>query len=449
MQSLISFKALCKNRAFRRICIIIAAILIICGLCLMSYKLFLDPQRGTITSAFLSAPLDKLIPKDKALDDLELMMSYLKQRHPACMKGIPQAVMTQYEQQKSTMPDEVTVLSLWRSAAAILAEMKDGHTSVQYITEDLSRLPLTFSMEKDGLYAEPYGTGEFYLVKEINGIDPEQLYKTFAGQFSYEQESYARYQFARRLSYKTYLAFMGLDVSDNVEIIFQDKVGTKVESCSFQIFEEEKDQKQPFVTFDIDEENSFGILRLRSCVYDDLYRSTLKDFFTEARKKNIRHVAVDLRGNGGGNSLVINEFLRYIDVDSYYSYGGVDVRIGPFLLHNRAEKEENKPYEELLFSGKVYALTLINTFSAALDFATVIQDNGIGQVIGEVPGGMPASYGDSLRFRLPNSDLLVNVSYKYFNRPNGEKSSMPLIPDHAADREDAEDRLRELIASLR
>ena len=47
------------------------------------------------------------------------------------------------------------------------------------------------------------------------------------------------------------------------------------------------------------------------------YEKTLASFFEEVEKENIQNVVVDLRGNGGGNSWVANEFITYLDVDKY------------------------------------------------------------------------------------------------------------------------------------
>lgn len=46
----------------------------------------------------------------------------------------------------------------------------------------------------------------------------------------------------------------------------------------------------------------------------------LYNFFQEVSKNNIQNIAIDLRENTGGNSLVINQFIRYLDVDTYFGY---------------------------------------------------------------------------------------------------------------------------------
>ena len=90
-------------------------------------------------------------------------------------------------------------------------------------------------------------------------------------------------------------------------------------------------------------------------------------------------------------------------------------------------------------------LTSQYTFSSAMDFAMVIHDNGIGKVIGEIPGNMPTAYGDKLGFQLPESKLVLSVSYKKFYRVDINKSEEPLIPDCTVNADEALEKLVEYI----
>jgi C-terminal processing protease CtpA/Prc len=114
-------------------------------------------------------------------------------------------------------------------------------------------------------------------------------------------------------------------------------------------------------------------------------------------------------------------------VQSYFT-GSSEVRVGSIIWKNRPQNRKNQQLEPV-FSGDVYILTSANTFSAAMDFAVLISDNGLGVVVGESPGNMPSSYGDILYFQTPNARLACAVSYKYFVRPDASKSDSPLMPD--------------------
>ena len=156
----------------------------------------------------------------------------------------------------------------------------------------------------------------------------------------------------------------------------------------------------------------------------------------EVAGKGIGRIAVDLRHNGGGNSQVIQAFMRYIDVDKYFIFGGSNVRMKNRLIVNEPVSERNRRLQPV-FSGEVYVLTSHTTFSSAMLFAVTIADNGIGQIIGETPGNMPTAYGDVLSAQAPNSGLVCNMSHKRFFRPNREKDALPLMPDVEVPAEDA------------
>ena len=116
---------------------------------------------------------------------------------------------------------------------------------------------------------------------EFLDIDPDQVHYTFRNDTGEEKE--AVYKTADFIPYEEYEAG---DVSD-----------------------QDADEK-PFVSYRIDVPGSLAILTLNECENSEEYRTCLQEMFTEVKAENIRNVAVDLRENGGGNSMVANEFLR-------------------------------------------------------------------------------------------------------------------------------------------
>ena len=68
------------------------------------------------------------------------------------------------------------------------------------------------------------------------------------------------------------------------------------------------------------------------------------------------------------------------------------------------------------FKGDVFILTGNQTFSSGNWIAVIFYDNKLGTIVGEPTRNAPSSYGDVLRFQLPNTGFLLRVSYKYFTR---------------------------------
>ncbi|MBH1939990.1 hypothetical protein I5677_03650 [Mobilitalea sibirica] len=434
-----------SKRIIKRLLNITGIVAIIMGCLFFSYKAFLDPYRGTIKKAQISKDLHTILSKEEAFQDLNYIKEKLEERHPACVDGLPKEVKVQFEQEIAKITGEVTVLHLWQASARILAKLKDAHTGISFYANDPRRLPLTFTMTDGELYL----TDKEYTathVLSINDIPVQKLHQTFLEQFSYELESYATYLFTRNLRRREYLEFVGVDTSSAIQFNFQEGSSLTKKNFAFDIpVQEVASTEVPFVSYHIDKNKKLGVITLRSCSINDYYRNTVKEFFQTVKDNNLQNVAIDLRNNGGGNSRVINEFMKYIDVDAYSISGGIDVRYGPFLYKFKKQEIKNKKNENLLFSGNVYALTSTDTFSSAQMFALTLLDNDIGTIIGEIPGNMPACYGDILAFQTPNAKLVFTVSYKYFRRIDGSKAELPLIPHYEVKAKEAMDKLYAVI----
>ena len=101
------------------------------------------------------------------------------------------------------------------------------------------------------------------------------------------------------------------------------------------------------------------------------------------------------------------------------------------------------------FKGRLFLLTGPYTFSSAAAFAAVVKDFKMGTIIGEETGSPRQCFGDALRFSLPHSGLMFNVSYKHFYAPmpKPDDDIHGTIPDIVVDEEmlseykDAEDPL--------
>ena len=189
-----------------------------------------------------------------------------------------------------------------------------------------------------------------------------------------------------------------------------------------------------------------GVFTLDQCVVDDTYKTTLAKFFRAVHEQKLPRVVVDLRRNGGGNSQVTDEFLRYVDVEQYLSFGSL-VRGSSAVRAQRGQlakgsvtypqpRARNPVHEDPPpFRGELLVLAGNRTFSSGTWFATVVQDNGLGKVVGEPTGGRPSCFGDILSFTLPNSGLSYTLSFKQWLRPKPERDPADtLAPDVAVPR---------------
>jgi hypothetical protein len=122
---------------------------------------------------------------------------------------------------------------------------------------------------------------------------------------------------------------------------------------------------------------------------------------------DVKRVVIDLRRNGGGNSILL-----------YPLRAGLAKR------------------EKINQDGKIFVLIGKGTFSSAVMNAEELQRGTKALLVGEPTGGMPNGFGEVKAFKLPNSGLTVQYSTKYFKEEGKERPS--LLPDVAAEPTGAE-----------
>ena len=422
--------------------VLIAAALVLFG----AYKLWFDPYRGTFSGGEPTLALDTVLSREQAREDVDDVMKKLRSRHPAWLeKDNARAAATEARYLAETelidaSESGVTVLEEWRAVSRILHDLGDGHTQV-------------WASPAAALYIDDLGLLRQYGVPvKINGEPTEAVFGRFCELYQYETEDYARAIFeANVLVSKTYLTWIGVDTTDGVVFTYEAASG-------------ELDRAHKFVTLKnvagrgdagggepwevrIDGDKGVGVFVLRSCDYNAEYKAAADAFFEQVRASACDSVIVDLRANGGGNSLCADEFIRYLDVDGYYGWPS-HVRMGNILIKNKKSFTRNNKLGAG-FSGDLYVLTDTRTFSAAMDFAMLIEDNGLGTLIGEAPGNLPDSYGDTLSFAAPNSGLRYTVSHKRWFRIDETKAGRPIEPDVPCASAEAMDRAYELIEAKR
>lgn len=429
------------NNKVKYILIILVSLLIIYLVYFAFVKLFCDPYRGTFDGEVVSMSLDSSLTKEQAKEDLDYVMKMFRTRHPAWLEENNrrvESVENQYKEELENLnkSDSITVMDEWRSISRIMHELQDGHSRAYYDSPDLTYID-------DFAQVKEYGCPV-----KINDEPIEQILDRVHSLFSYEIEDYVDYIFVEMfIQNKEYLDLYGIDTSEGVTFTFDTDEGPVDYHYDFVLYDQAKISEQEYddkwVYYKISTDNNVGIFTLDSCNDNSEYQETLQSFFDDVDKAGVKNIIVDLRNNGGGNSYVANQFLKYVDVDGYNTWSS-NVRFGPYLRKNRDSYMANER-KEPQYSGNIYVLTSLKTYSAAMDFAMLVGDNNLGELIGEPSGNMPDSYGDCLRFCTPNSNLGFTVSFKKWFRVDQSKANEPLNPDYPCNADDAIDKALEII----
>jgi len=175
----------------------------------------------------------------------------------------------------------------------------------------------------------------------------------------------------------------------------------------------------------------------------------------------------DIRENGGGDSTVGDEILKYILPKNFQQ---IDHAMDCYSqlqkdFHHELCKSDDKycsHYKELStksngavqssstdqlikrninghqFQGHIYLLTSTHTFSSAASFAHAFKHYKIGKIFGEETGGRIVTYGDKMETALPESRLRLTISTKKFYyagaKENEHRSVLPdvKVPENVA-----------------
>lgn len=383
-------------------------------------------------------PADKVLTEDEMKNDLDFIVEKLKNVHPKTYNGYTNEEQEVIDNAYKRIDKPMKAEEFYFIANEVVCTMKDAHTSLHISNNDENtRLNLRLTWLEDGLYVketqENLKKGDKILA--FGNKNTEEIFNELSKLIPAENKYWARVIGAGNITTGSFLKHLGLLDGDNVNVKFE-RDGSVIEEKISVLPDTNMKRKNDFnYKYDIDEENSLGIFTMNTCNVDDEYLNYLKDFFKEVKEKDIKNIAVDLRNNTGGNSMVINKFIKNLDVDKYSDFGGVYTRFSKEAseerghlrnwgsYENKGGQSKNHKVEDnnLIFNGKVYILTSNITFSSANDFATTFKDNKIGTLIGEPTGNAPTSYGDILMFQLPNSKFNMSISYKKFFRVDRSK----------------------------
>ncbi|PLK45710.1 hypothetical protein C0V77_06195 [Emticicia sp. TH156] len=194
------------------------------------------------------------------------------------------------------------------------------------------------------------------------------------------------------------------------------------------------------------------------------FKRVLRHRFSQIKQKEVAHLIIDFRANGGGYIPNIARLLKYLSPKPFTLIDTMGFKKGAYFsiakpwyispplflwLAFRKQKDgfmyrvnkgnsKNKPDPVLGFKGKTYFLTDPGCYSATTFTMNVAHDLGIGQVIGQQVGG--ATWGSFAgtwdNFSLPNTRFIVHTPlYKIVHRlPNKVNKGFFLDLDYEVNR---------------
>lgn len=190
-------------------------------------------------------------------------------------------------------------------------------------------------------------------------------------------------------------------------------------------------------------EHDVGYLNVPTFDVDpDDFSTQLAELFSQIATDRVTSLIIDIRSNTGGNTDTAAELASYLADKPFRLVSQMSEKLnqdnrGLFgykghsgeLISSQWQDYEKPVTAAKRFNGKVVVLIGPLTYSAAIVFATTVQDNQLGLLAGNDTGGFANQSGQGNLFNLPNSQLRAYVATRLLLRPSGDATQQPVRPD--------------------
>lgn len=299
--------------------------------------------------------------------------------------------------------DSERLVSLYFELCKLAAMLHDGHTGISFpqtITPYLEFYPFNVSVINGKLVVTSISTEYDNIVGkevvELNGKTVDEVLSALKQIICFDTEAFAVTQACNRINMRDALDFTGIGsddgilrmkLTDGTEIGFEPISYEAFNNCSFNTLVTSVERTlyvdSLYECYDLSNDTLF--VQYNSCSNADGY--SVADFSNDVlgfiENNGFSRVIIDLRNNGGGNSSLLDPFIK---------------KIG-----------------KLISKGKCKGFVLIgtSTFSSAVLNAWDLKKAGC-TLVGTPTGGAINHYGELGYLTLPNSEFFTTYSTKHF-----------------------------------
>ncbi len=339
----------------------------------------------------------KNLSKKEITEDLKLLQKNLENIHPNTYEYISKEDFSEEISRLSCSCDNISSLGL--GIKQLLAQLRDGHTSLSFSKSVLGEKSFMFKFQflQNGYYLTSATESlSQYLGSKLKGINNynveeiEEKLQTFIPQ---QNEISTRYYLSSRMVEPKILEYLEIKKNEYITLHLE----TKGRIQKIQVFPEDYSKKmvsieektpnmaETLLKKDINwhkviPEHKAFYLQYNNCEEDKNFK--MKDIVEKVKESKMSTIIIDLRNNKGGDSDVINPLLEFL-------------------------KEKEAKYKIIVLTGSdTYSSAILNL----LDLSSL--RNSIS--VGEIPHGNPTHYGEIESFSLPNSGFEIFCSSKLF-----------------------------------
>lgn len=210
--------------------------------------------------------------------------------------------------------------------------------------------------------------------------------------------------------------------SENTDVIIMKAYETKAIWNDHQA----QDRENPF-TVKYMKDNSVAVIKIKTFYFgesNEEFYEFLDNTFSKIKQEEYGYVALDLRGNGGGDPNAAARLISYIAPKpiKYFADGFGN---GYPTLMKPVELSDNH------FSGQLYTIIDGGGFSTAGHFVALIKYHKIGIIVGSELGSTFTCNDGSVYTTLENTELLAKIARTIYTvAVEGLKPDQGILPDY-------------------
>jgi hypothetical protein len=376
--------------------------------------------KGLLGIRSVSSPICSNDRKTKWITDIEFIEKELPKRHKNLFYKVNKKDfyrdITEIKEKIENVSDNELIVTLMK----IIASVQDGHTKL--LLNNDKKYPFEFFFFDDGIFlTKSLETHSDYIgskLTHINNKSIEVIVKNIQKCVSYDNHQQFKNRIVKYLCVPEILNGLGIIEDYRTSFRFQTQSGEYIDLVSDPCDEKEsglleKKEKSSIVMlhllyqhknywYDFDETDGILYFQYNSCVnaQDFSFRKFNLEMFQFIDKRTIKKLVVDMRHNGGGNSMILNPFFK--------------------ALKKRPHLNKYKT---------LYVIIGRETFSSALLNAINFMKKTNATLVGEPTGGKPNHFGEIMYLNLSNTNLEIMYSTQYFKNIKNELDSIePNIP---------------------
>jgi hypothetical protein len=355
-----------------------------------------------------------------------------------------------------------------------LAPLRDAHLEVRMLDETARTcraLPIHLAWNSAGLWVLE-GTAAVPRGSRITALGSKavtELEAELALRIPHETPQWVRAHGAGLLPRIDTLRNLGLVVRGDAVTVRYVPPGGSARTARLEIEPQPESaaKARAWVGFRLYPEHATGLFWFDRFDYDAELVAQFDEFLRAAAGAGVRKVAIDIRGNPGGDSSVAVAILDALGLDGYTTFtvvpraspvlaaavpmlmpaamNPVFAQAGlpaipldaatyelpaPLVLAELRSRVAQRPVTARLTGRQLFLLTDAGTFSSGTLFAVLVKDNELGRIVGESPGNSASFNGTEHAVNLPGTDYYLNLTLARLLRPDvGAPADGSIEPD--------------------